>query len=155
MYKSTYSIFLAIIISATQIVLLRNLLFLPEFSKLLYSSTLNYGHNFNFWSSALVLLSLYRLSTQKEYLTVFLNGDFNWFLKIEKVFQYSGIFESILPRYAVQTKQWFNYSCTDTNQKVFQSYFNSNIEFQRPSSNSVNLVVDRKYQMKKSFVLKC
>ena len=36
--------------------------------------------------------------------TVSLNGDFNWFLKIEKVFQYSGIFESILPRYAVQTK---------------------------------------------------
>ena len=57
-----------------------------------------------FGHSALVLLSLYRLSTQKEYLTVSLNGDFNWFLKIEKVFQYSGIFESILPRYAVQTK---------------------------------------------------
>ena len=57
-----------------------------------------------FGHSVLVLLSLFRLSTQKEYLTVSLNSDFNWFLKIEKVFQYSGIFESILPRYAVQTK---------------------------------------------------
>ena len=57
-----------------------------------------------FGHSALNLSSLYRLSTQKEYLTVSLNGDFNWFLKIEKVFQYSGIFESILPRYAVNNQ---------------------------------------------------